>query len=140
MLQEKYGRRSTKDPRWQDLKARVDRRDRRRCRALACLTITEAKAVLNSTEFNKKLDRAHLFAASQYPELIYTDDNVVLLSHTFHERFDQYRDLITGDVDDSLNRHFWWQFRIMSRAAIKYDEAFDYELACRRLVGLSPKD
>lgn len=119
-------RRSSIDERWQRVKAIVDKRDRS-CRALRCMTLAEAKMVEKIPNFSKRRDRAHLLSAGSHPRYIYCPENVYKISHTLHERLDNYQDLVTGEPIDS-NQRYWWAWRIATSSTEKYDENVDYEL------------
>jgi hypothetical protein len=107
------------------VKAVVDKRDKG-CRVIRCLTLTESKIVEKIKSFNKRLDRAHMLSASSRPEHIYNPKNVMKISRTFHERLDNYKDLMTGEPIES-NERFWWCWRIMNIRTDKYLESIDYE-------------
>jgi hypothetical protein len=125
-------RRSSDDPLWKKLREDLRKRDPI-CRVLRCLTMTEAKGL--KVPAGGRLDAAHMFAASHYPELIYDMKNVYRISHQFHANLDDYRDPLTGDVLDK-NEWAWWWTRIANCSQVKYDPETNYEDEMRKIVGL----
>jgi hypothetical protein len=119
-----YGRRSALDPEWKRVKAEIDRRDKRQCRLLLCLSITEAKQLKYGSE--KTLDRAHIFAASSRPDLIYNTNNIVTLTRFIHRRMDNYQSPVSGE-NISLQEHYYWWWRILTKSIEKYNDTLDYE-------------
>lgn len=123
------GRRSASDERWNDLRDFLKKRDRSD-RLVQCLTIAEAK---RCKTLGQRLDCAHLFAVSSYPEYTYEERNVYRINNTSHRWLDEYKSPISGDFIDR-NRHFWWWWRIAVRSTEKYDETTNYEELCLKYV------
>jgi hypothetical protein len=113
-------------------KAAVDSRDHRQCRLLKCLSVKESHQLKAGTE--KAIDRAHIFAASAFPDQIYNAANVVTLSRWAHRRMDNYQNPITGEPLE-LSEHYYWWWRILNHLIADYDENIDYEQLLRdRLI------
>lgn len=128
MPKTEINRRSSNDLQWTELRERLKKRDKI-CRVMKCLTISEAKQCEKIQGFIKRLDCAHMFAASQFPEIIYNEKNVYRISHTFHSRLDSYQCPITqNDLD--INSTFWWWWRIINSSTEKYNSDIDYKSLC----------
>jgi hypothetical protein len=119
-----YSRRSSSDPEWKKVKAAVDARDKRQCRLMMCVSISEMKQL--KIENEKTLDRAHIFSASSRPDLIYNPLNIVTLTRFVHRRMDNFCSPITGE-NISLKEHYYWWWRIFSKSIEKYNNDIDYE-------------
>jgi len=119
------GRRSSDDPKWKLTKAAVDKRDKRRCQFDRCLLAKEAHSLRNGGPTT--LDRAHIFAASTWPEQIYNTKNIVTLKRFLHRRLDDYQSPLDG-TPISHNERMWWFYRIYTKSHLHYDENEDYEL------------
>jgi hypothetical protein len=119
-----YSRRGSNDPKWKETKAAVDARDKRQCRLMMCLSITESKQLKVGTE--RTLDRAHIFAASNRPDIIYNPNNVVTLTRFVHRRMDNFQNPLNGDPIDRETHYYWW-WRIFSRSIEKFNSEIDYE-------------
>lgn len=126
-----YGRRSSQDPEWQKTKAEVDKRDHGRCSFSACLSMKEAYKLQKGSEMH--IDHAHVFSASNRPDLIYNPDNVVCLTRYIHRRMDNFKNPLT-DEDIDLNEHYYWWTRILQKKYYEYDASVDYEELLLRLV------
>lgn len=124
------GRRDKDDLKWQKLKERVNKRDKRFCRLIRVLTAQEClklKAKAPHCLLNR-LDHAHCFGVGPYPDMCYIDSNVVLLNRYSHENLDNCRDPITGDPISREERDSWW-VRILGEKVYKKleDKAYSYE-------------
>ena len=118
-------RRSKEDPKWNDLRDKLKKRDPH-CRVIRCLTISEAKIAEKIHGFQKRCDCAHVLSVGSYPELTYNEKNCYRISRTFHSRLDNYQDPITED-DLDRNKWSWWWWRIINKSTEKYDEETPYE-------------
>jgi hypothetical protein len=119
-----YGRRTSADPKWAETKKLVDARDKRQCRLMMCLSITESKQLRAESE--KTLDRCHIFAASAHPDLIYNVNNIVTLTRFIHRRMDNFKHPLSGE-NIPPNENFYWWHRILTKSIEKYNEELDYE-------------
>lgn len=113
-----------KDPKWENCKQIVDKRDKRQCQLLKCLSVTEFHQLKDGTP--KTADRCHIFCRSVYPKLIYNSNNIITLSRFIHRRMDDYCDPISGENIDSHYHYYWW-YRIYFHLIEKYDSEKDYE-------------
>ena len=101
-------RRDSKDQAWKNVKARVAERDKV-CRLSRILTIPEFIALRkNAGSYLNQLDAAHYRAVSEMPELVYDQNNIVLLNHYSHSLLDDYKDPITGKPIDEQTHNKWW--------------------------------
>lgn len=110
---------------WQKTKNIVDKRDKRSCQFLKCLTLTEASLLKRGQELSK--DRCHIFSRSSRPDLKYNPDNIITLCRFIHRRMDNYQDPITGQTNMDINYHFYWWWRIKNKKREKYNSSIDYE-------------
>jgi len=117
-------RRSADDPKWLATKSIVDKRDKRSCQFARCLSAKEAHQLISGIPTT--LDRAHIFSAANYPDMIYNAKNVITLRRFIHRRLDDYQCPLTGQTT-SIQEHYWWWYRIVTHQMIKYDETIDYE-------------
>lgn len=74
----------------------------------------------------KSMDRAHIFAASARPDLIYVVNNIVTLTRFIHKRMDNFLSPVTGN-NITREEHYYWWWRILTKSLEKYDEDIDYE-------------
>jgi hypothetical protein len=132
MAKVEINRRSSNDPKWNQLRERLRRRDTS-CRLSQCLTIAEASQIKIGREH---CDCAHMFSASSFPELIYNDRNVYRICRSMHRRLDEFKDPVTGDFIDE-NHHWWWWYRIVHKSTEKYNNEIDYEMKLREYVGIN---
>jgi len=117
--------RSSSDPKWKITKDIVDKRDKRSCRFERCISAKEYNQLIQGSP--KTLDRAHIFAASAHPELLYNPNNVITLRRFIHRRMDDFTNPLNGE-SISLQEHWYWWYRIYTHKIIKFDENTDYEL------------
>jgi hypothetical protein len=104
-------RRDKNDIQWIEVKKRVTKRDRKRCRFIKICTVKEmifmekkAPRVLLT-----RLDHAHIFPVSLYPEIMYKDDNIVLLNRWSHHNLDDCKHPATGDKISKEERDEIWK-------------------------------
>jgi hypothetical protein len=102
-------RRDKNDLQWQKLKEEVRTRDKGD-RILRVLTVKEALLLQRKAPRVQleKLDAAHIFPVSIYPDLVYDKNNVVLINRYSHENLDNLRHPVTGDVITYEERQGWW--------------------------------
>ena len=102
-------RRDKNDLQWQKLKEEVRTRDKGD-RILRVLTVKEALLLQRKVPRVQleKLDAAHIFPVSIYPDLVYDKNNVVLINRYSHENLDNLRHPVTGDVITYEERQGWW--------------------------------
>lgn len=102
-------RRDKTDLEWQKIKEEVRARDRGD-RILRVLTVKEALLLQRKAPRAQleKLDAAHIFPVSIYPDLMYDKNNVVLLNRYSHENLDNMKHPITGDSLQYEERQEWW--------------------------------
>jgi hypothetical protein len=108
----------------------VDNRDKS-CRVMRCLTPGETALIGNKGKM--RLDRAHIFAKSIYPELIYNPKNIVKINRFSHRNLDDCKSPITGESISQNERNWWW-YRILMRTTEKYDEEKDYKKIILKIV------
>ena len=118
------GRRSSDDPLWVEAKKQIDKRDKHQCQFERCLTAKEFHQLRPGSP--KNLDRAHIFSAANFPNLLYTLKNVITLRRYIHQRMDDYQCPLTGDPIE-INQHYWWWIRILNHSTEAYNELIDYE-------------
>jgi hypothetical protein len=126
-----YARRSSADPKWKHVKELVDKRDHHQCRFMRCLSVKESFQLIKGQEHT--IDRAHIFAASASPTLIYNVNNVVTLTRFIHRRMDEYKSPLTGDAID-INEHYYWWHRIKNSLIEDFDPETDYELLLKQQI------
>lgn len=104
-------RRDKNDLQWQKVKEEVRARDKNQDRLLRVLTVKEALLLQKRAPRIQleKLDAAHIWPVSIYPDLMYDKNNVVLLNRYSHENLDNMRDPITGDSITYEERQAWWE-------------------------------
>lgn len=104
-------RRDKNDPQWQRVKEEVRSRDRNQDRILRVLTVKEALLLKKKAPpyMLEKLDAAHIWPVSIYPELMYDKNNIVTLNRYSHENLDNLRDPITGESITYEERQAWWE-------------------------------
>ena len=103
-------RRDKDDAQWQKLKEEVRTRDKGD-RILRVLTVKEALLLQRKAPRIQleKLDAAHIFPVSIYPDLIYNKNNVILLNRYSHGMLDDMKHPITGDTISYEERQAWWE-------------------------------
>jgi hypothetical protein len=126
-----YARRSKDDPQWQIVKKAVDARDKKQCRFMRCLSLKESHQFIKGSEMT--IDRAHIFAASDCPELIYSVTNIASLTRFIHRRMDEYKSPLTGDFVQR-NEHFYWWYRILKLSMEAYNSDLDYEYLLKQEI------
>lgn len=104
-------RRDKNDLQWQKVKEEVRARDKNQDRILRVLTIKEALLLQKRAPRIQleKLDAAHIWPVSIYPDLMYDKNNVVLLNRYSHENLDNMRDPVTGESITYEERQAWWE-------------------------------
>lgn len=104
-------RRDSSDQKWKAVKDLVRKRDRNKDRILRVLTVKEALILQKNAPsvMLKKLDAAHIFPVSLYPDIMYDDHNIVTLNRYSHEALDSLRDPITGLPLTYEERQEWWK-------------------------------
>lgn len=95
------------DVEWQALRKRIRKRDGNTCRLLRILSPTEKSDFLERHQ-KTRLQCAHVLPASERKDLIYADDNVLLLNEFSHRSLDESRDPITGAAIDQEQVRAWW--------------------------------
>lgn len=104
-------RRDSSDVQWREVKERVRKRDGNKDRLLRVLTVKEALTLQKRAPsiLLRKLDAAHIFPVSMYPDIMYNDSNIVMLNRYSHEALDNLRDPITNDPISYEERQNWWK-------------------------------
>lgn len=103
--------RSSKDERWKEVVRKVRARDHNRCQLLGKLTVSEMhelQRALSSPRQLHPIDPAHIIAVSASRELMYEEDNVILLNRFSHENLDYRRNPINGSMLTETQYHRWW--------------------------------
>jgi len=124
-------RRSSDDEKWVETRKLIDKRDKRMCQFEDCLSAKEFYSLKTGSPLN--LDRAHILAASAYPDQIYNLKNIITLRRFIHRRMDDYQSPLTGDPID-INTHFYWWWRILNKSTEKYNKETDYELLLKEKI------
>lgn len=100
------------DEKWVEVREKVRQRDGNKCRLLSILTSEEKIFLLKEQRenlwLNKTLDPAHVLSRSKRPDLIYSEDNIVILGRLFHSRLDSIQNPLTGENISSIERDGWW--------------------------------
>jgi len=132
-------RRDSSDEKWQELKARVRKRDQGHDRILRVLSMKEAlllQRLAPRTQL-QKLDCAHIHAVGVHPRLCYVDANVVLLNRYSHENLDNMRHPIDGSPITMEENLLWWQrilgdvqWKTLERVKHKQEDVLD-EYSCK---------
>lgn len=104
------GRRGPDDERWIDVKDRLHKRDKGRCRILKIISAKDA-LILRRRAGSKiaKIDAAHIFPVSTHPWLVYELNDLVSLNRYSHEMLDSHRDPITGSSISAEEVAEWWE-------------------------------
>jgi len=104
-------RRDSSDLKWQELKAKVRKRDLGKDRIMRVLSMKEALILQkNATPSQlQRLDVAHIFPVGAHPEMCYEISNVVLLDRYAHECIDNMKDPITGKIMTMEQNLAWWE-------------------------------
>ncbi len=120
-IEDGYILKNEKDILWEEVCHKVDYRD------IDCLiwnkVLTDEEKLFVKEVFDfemtflKILDHCHIISRSENKSLIYEASNIFLAKRFFHQRFDQYRDLVTGKKMDSERRD-WWKLRIKKEIKI----------------------
>jgi hypothetical protein len=98
------------DTKWEEARKLVLERDEHECRFSKVFTLEEVKlldkSVLND---NNSLDICHVISRAQgkSDDLYYNPDNLFAGSRFFHNRLDQYKDLVTGKPMTKEMRNTW---------------------------------
>jgi len=105
------GRRDSSDERWQELKKKITKRDRKICRLSRILTVQEVIMITKKApqKLLEKLDHAHVLSVGCFPHMCYNDKNVVLLNRWSHENLDNCKSPITGENITKEERDDWWK-------------------------------
>ena len=109
--QENKLRRDKNDIQWQEVKKRVRKRDKNQCQFLKTCTIQEAIGLqkLAPKTLLCKLDCCHIFPVSLYAEVMYHDDNMVLMNRWVHHHLDDCKHPVTGEPITREERDEYWK-------------------------------
>lgn len=117
-IEDGYILKNEKDIKWEEVCQQVDYRD---CDCLIwnkVLTEEEKQFVKENFDYEmnflKILDHCHIISRSEDKSLMYDMNNIFLAKRFFHQRFDQYKDLVTGQKMDKERRD-WWKGRIENK-------------------------
>jgi len=104
-------RRDKNDVKWQEVKKRVTKRDRNKCRFLGTLSFKEMLQLQKLAPRNllARLDHAHIFPVSLYPRLCYMDENIVLLNRFSHHNLDDCKNPVTGEAITREEQEAYWK-------------------------------
>lgn len=104
-------RRDSSDIQWQHVKEEVRLRDRGADRLLKVITLKEGLLLQKKAPraLLLKLDAAHIFPVSIYPDIMYNKDNIITLNRYSHENLDNMRHPITGEPITYEERQSWWE-------------------------------
>jgi hypothetical protein len=104
------GRRDSSDEKWIRTKDRIRKRDKHKDRIFRRLSAKDAFLLKkNAGKLIERLDAAHIFPVSLYPELCYVDVNIVLLNRYSHSMLDDFKDPITGGSISKEMVYEWWR-------------------------------
>ena len=105
------GRRDKNDEEWKRVKEIVQKRDKGICRFLRILTPSEMKIFKKSLKGASvgRLDPAHIIAVGHDIRLCYDPDNIVLLCRVAHDRIDNMRSPLTGEIINADQQKAWWK-------------------------------
>lgn len=103
-------RRGKDDIKWQEVKKFVTVRDKKQCRFLKICLIKEEMLIrkLAPKSELERLDHAHIFPVSLYPEIMYDPENIVLLNRYSHHLLDDCKNPITGESITKEERNLFW--------------------------------
>lgn len=100
------------DVKWVDVREKVKQRDGNCCRLFSILTKEEKVYLLKEQRdnlwLNKTIDPAHILSRSSRPDLIYCEENIVMLGRLFHGRIDSLQNPLTGAPISTEERKNWW--------------------------------
>lgn len=100
------------DEKWVEVRENVRQRDANKCRLMLVLTMEEKLYLFREQKenlwLNKTLDPAHVLSRSKRPDLIYCENNIVILGRLFHSRLDSCLDPLTGKNISRSERDSWW--------------------------------
>lgn len=110
------GRRGKDDELWQECKRQVYEIDQSQCLLCQCMTVAEGITFAKSNPYNTaKIDPAHHLPVSQRPDIMYDVNNVFCICREHHNRLDNCRHPITGEVCNSEVTESYWQRIIAKR-------------------------
>lgn len=114
------------DIEWKMLKESILMRDG--CCLMEKIMTAEERSIVEKQEgywLQKYKDGAHLISRSESPKHIYLESNVIILGRFFHQRLDNYYDLITGEQKDFACKKYWIT-RIMQQNGY-WKEGYTYD-------------
>lgn len=109
---------------------KINERDKNFCLVLKILSPEEFNNFINSNSYVlwkiRKKDKAHILPKSIYPQFEFDEDNIITISRLFHERLDNYQDLLTEKFIGDNGRKKWIE-RIMKENKF-WDENMTYDM------------
>jgi len=104
------GRRDSNDEKWIEVKDRLHKRDKSRCRLSRIISAKDA-LILRHRAGSRigKIDAAHIFPVSTHPWMVYELNDLVCLNRYSHEMLDTCRDPITGASITHEEVYEWWE-------------------------------
>ncbi len=105
------------DPKWEDVRGKVYKRDGDSCRLWKVLSLEECQDAINNGYVGqfKIITPAHFVPKSVSPSLRYEVDNIYTLSLMFHSHLDDFRNPLNGVSITKEEVLKWWK-RIINNA------------------------
>lgn len=121
-------RRDSNDKKWQECKKKVFKKYGHSCLICKCLNLKEMIETkkLSSLNLYSRIDPAHIYPVSIYPEIMYDENNILPLCRHHHTLIDDYQDVVTGE-NIQENKVFYWWWRAKFCQTSEYDESIDYK-------------
>jgi hypothetical protein len=132
----RMSRRDSSDEKWQNLKKRIIKRDKKMCRLMRVLSAQDFCTLIKKApkKLLEKIDCAHVFGVSGHPHMCYKDLNIVLLNRYSHENLDNCRHPITGENITKEERDKWWE-KIVGENTFKELSNCSTDRMCRDFEG-----
>lgn len=104
-------RRDKNDLKWKEVKLKVTKRDKNKCRFIKTCSIKESMKleIVAPKPLVTRLDHAHVFPVSLYPHMCYEERNIVLLNRYVHHNLDDCKHPITGESISRDERNTYWE-------------------------------
>jgi hypothetical protein len=112
--------RGPNDKKWKEVVKKIQKRDKE-CRLMKVLNIRERYILIKNAPKNllQILDPAHVIPASACRDLLYEEDNIVLLNRFSHSSLDSHKSPLDGKkILSEKEYHYWWE-RIIGKEKYK---------------------
>lgn len=102
--------RGPNDKQWQDLKKKINEKYNYKCQLITKLTVQERYILAQHAVTNQLaiVDPAHVIAVSKNRDMMYDEDNVILLNRYSHDQLDHNCSPIDGRHLSQEKVHKWW--------------------------------